>query len=393
MKKLVSGLLAVSLCVPVLAAEGGLQKVNTYTPGQFTDVPADLWCAANVQTAYEYGIMGGKTTIYFDVDSNLTVAQAIVMACRLHSGYVGDGAEFATADPWYQSYVDYAGENGIVCRFDGYDVSVTRGTFAMILSSALPDAALPAISDIEEGAVPDVDAGSTCYDAVYRLYRAGVLTGSDAKGTFYPGSFITRGAAAAIIGRMAEPAQRKAIALEKAPFQPVPISQLQNLASLKKKCTDAEFQEAYDAALAVVTPLADLPREDQLTGIAVAPREGGLPHLRSPLQRPLRLLRGRCLLLRRVHPGHGAVPERAGHPLRARQREPVGPPVVPGEDGRRHLLDLRRLRPLLRTGAGALPAPLSVSPFPGGAVFFPAPPLFGLSGGGGRVIMKKQMFD
>lgn len=272
MKKLVSGLLAVSLCVPVLAAEGGLQKVNTYTPGQFTDVPADLWCAANVQTAYEYGIMGGKTTIYFDVDSNLTVAQAIVMACRLHSGYVGDGAEFATADPWYQSYVDYAGENGIVCRFDGYDVSVTRGTFAMILSSALPDAALPAISDIEEGAVPDVDAGSTCYDAVYRLYRAGVLTGSDAKGTFYPGSFITRGAAAAIIGRMAEPAQRKAIALEKAPFQPVPISQLQNLASLKKKCTDAEFQEAYDAALAVVTPLADLPREDQLTGIAVALR-------------------------------------------------------------------------------------------------------------------------
>ena len=54
MKKLVSALLAAvlaaSLCVPVLAAEGSLEKVNTYTPGQFTDVTADLWCAANVQT-------------------------------------------------------------------------------------------------------------------------------------------------------------------------------------------------------------------------------------------------------------------------------------------------------------------------------------------------------
>lgn len=276
MKKLVSGLLAAvlaaALCVPTLAAEGGLQKVNTYAPGQFTDVPIDLWCADNIQTAYEYGIMGGKTTTYFDVDSNLTVAQAVVMACRLHSGYVDDGAEFAAADPWYQSYVDYAGENDIVCRFDSYDVSVTRGTFAMILSSALPDAALPEISHIEAGAVPDVDAGSACYDAVYRLYRAGVLTGSDAKGTFYPGSFITRGAAAAIIGRMADASLRKAITLENAPFEPVPVGQLQNLSSLKKKCTDAEFQAAYNAAVELVTPLADLPREDQLYGIAVTLR-------------------------------------------------------------------------------------------------------------------------
>ena len=66
MKKFTSLLLAVlvafSLCVPAMAAEkNGFQKVNTYTEGQFSDVPADAWCAANVQTAYEYGIMGGKT--------------------------------------------------------------------------------------------------------------------------------------------------------------------------------------------------------------------------------------------------------------------------------------------------------------------------------------------
>lgn len=277
MKKLISmflaSVLAVALCVPVLAAGGKLQKIHDYTPGQFWDVPADLWCAANVQTAYEYGIMGGKSTDYFDVNSNLTVAQAIVMACRLHSGYTGDGAEFAPGEPWYQSYVDYAAKNGILWQYDAYDVPVSRAAFAMILGSALPDAALPVISDIEDGAIPDVPSDASYAQAVYRLYDAGVLTGNDAKGTFTPFSYITRGAAAAIIGRMANPSLRKAITLEKAPFQPVPIAQLQNRTSLKKKCTDAEFQAAYNAALKVVTPLADLPREEQLYGIAVAQRQ------------------------------------------------------------------------------------------------------------------------
>lgn len=277
MKKIISALLAAalaaSLCVPALAAEGKLEKVNTYTPGQFTDVTADLWCAANVQIAYEYGIMGGKTATYFDTESDLTVAQAVVMACRLHSGYVGDGAEFAAADPWYQSYLDYAADNGILWKYDDYDTAVSRAAFAMILGSALPDEALPVISDIEDGAIPDVPEDAGYAQAVYRLYDAGVLTGNDASGTFTPFSHITRGAAAAIIGRMADPSLRKAITLEKAPFQPVPINQLQNRASLKKKCTDAEFQAAYDAAKAVVTPLADLSREEQLYGIAVALRQ------------------------------------------------------------------------------------------------------------------------
>ena len=277
MKKFVSlllaAVLAASLGVTALAAGGSLKKVNTYTPGQFTDVTADLWCAANVQVAYEYGIMGGKTATYFDTESNLTVAQAIVMACRLHSGYVGDGAEFAAADPWYQYYLTYAADNGILWQYDAYDVPVSRAAFAMILGSALPDEALPVISDIEDGAIPDVPEEAGYAEAVYRLYDAGVLTGNDALGTFTPFSYITRGAAAAIIGRMADPTLRKTITLEKAPFQPVAVNKLQNLTSLKKKCTDAEFQAAYNAAVELVTPLADLPREDQLYGIAVALRQ------------------------------------------------------------------------------------------------------------------------
>lgn len=51
-----------------------------------------------------------------------------------------------------------------------------------------------------------------------------------------------------------------------------PIGSLANRASLKKKCTDAEFQAAYDAAAQIVTPLVGLSMEDQLSGIASALR-------------------------------------------------------------------------------------------------------------------------
>ena len=51
-------------------------------------------------------------------------------------------------------------------------------------------------------------------------------------------------------------------------FQPIPIKKLYNYKSLKKKQTDAEFQQAYDIALQIVLPLSGLPLEQQIIGIA-----------------------------------------------------------------------------------------------------------------------------
>lgn len=48
----------------------------------------------------------------------------------------------------------------------------------------------------------------------------------------------------------------------------VPPDQLPHLTSLKKKCTNEEFQSAYDTAAGIVAPLADMSREDQLYSIA-----------------------------------------------------------------------------------------------------------------------------
>ncbi|MCH5345017.1 MAG: SH3 domain-containing protein [Acetatifactor sp.] len=52
----------------------------------------------------------------------------------------------------------------------------------------------------------------------------------------------------------------------------VSIGNLANKKSLQKKCTDEEFQAAYDAATQIVTPLIGLSREEQLVGIAAALR-------------------------------------------------------------------------------------------------------------------------
>ena len=267
---------AAALTVPALAAGAGFRQVNEYAPGQFADVSEDAWYTENVRRAYEYGIMTGEREDWFDVDGNLTAAETIVMACRIHSTLTGVSLpDFGPGEgeAWYVPYLGYAMENGILWMASDYNAPVSRGDFAAVMDSALTGQDLPVISSVEEGAIPDVPMSAGCYDAVYRLYGAGILTGNDAKGTFTPGSSITRGAAAALVSRIADPSLRKAVTLTKAPFEPVPIDQLQNYASLKKKCTDDQFQAAYDAALEVVEPLAGMSLEAQLEGVAVALRQ------------------------------------------------------------------------------------------------------------------------
>ena len=59
MKKIAvfSALLAALAVINACAA--GFEKTNTYTDGQFTDVPAAEWYAKEVQSTYELGLMNG----------------------------------------------------------------------------------------------------------------------------------------------------------------------------------------------------------------------------------------------------------------------------------------------------------------------------------------------
>lgn len=215
---LLAGAMAAS-ALPGIASAAGLsnfQKSNTYTPGQFADVPAGSWYAAGVQSAYELGLMTGTGANAFDPSGNLTLAETVVLAARLHSIYAGDGASFTGGATWYQPYVDYAIQNGIIASgaYSDYNATATRAQFASILAAALPSEALPAINTVT--ALPDVDANATYAAAALKLYNAGILTGSDASGTFNPTSSIQRSEVATIVTRMADQSQRKTFTLSAA---------------------------------------------------------------------------------------------------------------------------------------------------------------------------------
>jgi hypothetical protein len=245
-KRIISALLVIVLFVCVLPlpalAAGGLSnftKVNTYHSGQFSDIPSAKWYAPYVQAAYEYGLMNGQTSQTFAPDSNLTVAEAVKLAACLHSIYYTGKTGLSNGDPWYKTYVDYALENGILAsEFPDYEANATRSEFAVILAGALPEEALAVYNKVDDGAIPDVPSDYGYSAQVYKLYRAGILTGSDAKGSFYPNQYIKRSEVSAIITRMANAGFR----------QKLTLTAKLTAEQIYKKCAPAVFYiEIYDA--------------------------------------------------------------------------------------------------------------------------------------------------
>ena len=241
---LLSALLAVASVPFAFAGYENFTAANRYAEGQFTDVPVSAWYAANVAKAYEYGLINGKTATTFAPDDNLTLAEAVKLAACLRSIYQTGSADFASSKPWYRTYADYALREGIIAAdYASYDANATRAQFAVLFAAALPDDALPAINDVEDGAIPDVSTASMYAASVYKLYRAGVLTGSDASGRFQPSSNITRGEVAAIVTRMADQSLRKSITLLKKEDTSLSSE------ALFEKCSPSVFYiEIYDKA-------------------------------------------------------------------------------------------------------------------------------------------------
>jgi hypothetical protein len=203
--------LAFGLALPCQAAGAGManfQKISTYS-GQFADVPETHWGLSAVKTCYEYGLMKGASDTAFLPGGTLTRAEAVVMASRLHEIYSTGQSTLANGSPWYQPYVDYAVENKILDAgaFDDYTAPATRGEMAQIFCRALPESELESIRSVQS--VRGVPQDHLYARAIYVLYEAGVLTGSDQYGSFAPDDPITRVEAAAILSRMALPQERK----------------------------------------------------------------------------------------------------------------------------------------------------------------------------------------
>lgn len=190
-------------------------KQNTYVDGRFTDVSDSDWFSENVSIAYELGLMNGNSDSGFDVESNITIAETLTISARMRSIYLGDQFDFTDTSPWYECYVSYCIDQGIIYagQFSDYNVSATRAEFATILANTLPIEELDEINSVEDNSIPDVDMDSDYSEEVYMLYRAGILTGNDTEGTYTPEAYISRAAASAIVTRISVPILRKNITL------------------------------------------------------------------------------------------------------------------------------------------------------------------------------------
>lgn len=211
MKRIIPFLLVLLLIPNLSYAKGqypgfdNFNNVNSYKEEQFSDVPGSAWYAKNVASVYELGLMKGINENNFGPEVNITLADTVTLASRLHSIYYNDGHKFSASIPWYKEYVDYAMENNII-KGDllVYYYVATRAQFAMIIADALPAEAFEPINIIDDGSIPDIPSAAVYYDAVYKLYRAGILTGNDSQGTFSPYGSMTRKEVAVIMARVAD---------------------------------------------------------------------------------------------------------------------------------------------------------------------------------------------
>lgn len=197
----------------VFTAEGGARfsvwgsaKVTQRTV-VFTDVPEGDWYYDYVYAAVSVGLIDGITETTFEPESGFTVAQAIKIAACLHQYYY-DGSVTLENDPevWFKSYISYAVENGICdssyasMSYDKLNAPIDRRDFAIIFYNAMPAYEYTAINTVES--IPDVAEGDEGAKQIYALYRAGILDGKAADGSYQPNDGIRRNEAAAIVARM-----------------------------------------------------------------------------------------------------------------------------------------------------------------------------------------------
>ncbi len=198
--------LSVILAACMLMSMATMVSAELINP--FVDVKEDAWYHDEVVKAVDAGIINGKSATEFKPDALLTYAEAIKLAACMSQVYLNGEVTLASGEPWYQPYADYCRINNIITKNYDYNANATRAGYIEIFAKALPDSAFEDINNIPDGSILDVknDAPYALY--VYKMYRAGILTGVDALHNCKPDDNIKRSEVAAIISRMMDEEKR-----------------------------------------------------------------------------------------------------------------------------------------------------------------------------------------
>ena len=213
-KRALCAALAALLCAAILPTGA----IGADLP--FTDVPEDAWYRGDVAAAVAGGLVNGRTETSFCPDEELTYAEAVKLAACMRQKAAEGTVTLQNGDPWYQSYADYAKEAGIIAKDYDWNAPATRAGYIEIFAHALPDEALTEINEVPDSSVPDVPMDHPQAAEIYKLYRAGILEGSEDsyRGAWTahlckPSDTIRRSEVAAILTRMTDASARKTFTL------------------------------------------------------------------------------------------------------------------------------------------------------------------------------------
>ena len=169
----------------------------------FTDVAENAWYYDTVLAAADAGIIAGNADGSFNPDGELTWAQAVTFAVRL-AQYRAGTPVYGAADQtsvWYQIYVDYAWNSGII-TYIPQDVNyiINRAEAALNFAKVLGNAAK--INVIPENYFWDLYGSGEVGEAVNALAEAGIVNGME-DGSFGANGSFLRSQVAAVVARMA----------------------------------------------------------------------------------------------------------------------------------------------------------------------------------------------
>jgi len=167
----------------------------------FTDVPEESWFYPYVLFSYSFGIINGKSETEFCPDGNMTCAEAAKIAASIHAFQTTGEAIEASGEKWYDAYVNYCYEHGIIeksVEFD-WDAPITRGETAYFFSRC--DVYTYHINEVPITDIPDVDSKTPFAMEILDLYNKGVAVG-EPDYSFKPEANVKRSEAAAFVTRI-----------------------------------------------------------------------------------------------------------------------------------------------------------------------------------------------
>lgn len=146
-----------------------------------------------------------------NVNQEIDLGYVLTLMARVH--YLENHPK-ATLSSVPKDTVQYCIDNGIFddC-LENYDVPLTRGAFAYLVTNAIKDKNMLEINNISDGAIPDVESDYFYKDAVYKCYKYGLIGGIDSKGTFDTETPITVYQTFVVLNRVMNPNLRQAVSL------------------------------------------------------------------------------------------------------------------------------------------------------------------------------------